>query len=198
MSRISNLIGGLLLLMTLAPVGAAWAQWELAGDKSSVNFVSIKNSSVAELHSFETLMGFIAEDGSVQVSIDLASVQTMIDIRDERMREMLFETARFPAAKATAEVDPAVIQAVVNGGTVTTDVPVTLSMHGAEQTLTASLVVVGESDGPLRVFSAHPILLDASDFGLVEGVNALREIAGLGSISTAIPVTLHLVFEPAH
>jgi len=198
MRRVKNLIGGLLLLAVLAPVGTAWAQWELAGDKSSVNFVSIKNGSVGELHGFGSLLGFIAEDGGVQVSIDLASVQTNIDIRDERMREMLFETGKFAAAKATAEVDPAVIQGAVDGGTVATDVPVTLSLHGEEQTLTASLVVVGERDGPLRVFSAHPILLDASDFGLVEGVNALREVAGLESISTAVPVTLHLVFNRAH
>ena len=36
----------------------------------------------------------------------------------------------------------------------------------------------------------------AADFGLQAGVDALREVAGLQSISTAVPVTLQLLFTP--
>ena len=59
------------------------------------------------------------------------------------------------------------------------------------------VVVIGESGGQLRVLSARPVILNVGDFGLEKGVEALREIAGLSAISTAIPVSVQLVFMPA-
>jgi hypothetical protein len=58
-------------------------------------------------------------------------------------------------------------------------------------------VVTADSSGTLRVLSSRPVILDAKQFGLVDGVTALREIAGLKSISTAVPVSIYLVFVPA-
>ena len=186
----------LLALLLCAPFNVAWAQYELDNDKSSVSFVSIKNNSVAETHSFGSLVGFINSEGKVQVGIDLDSVETLIDIRNERMREMLFETAKFPAANISAQVDKAILQEAAEGGRVSMDVELTVSLHGVEQTLSASLVAIGEEGGGLRVFTTSPVLLNVSGFGLQAGVEALREIAGLKAISNAVPITVHLVFSP--
>lgn len=189
--------GLLFVFALLLPWASAHAQWELDAERSSINFVSIKNDAIGELHSFGSLLGFISADGGVQVSIDLNSVQTLIDIRNERMRELLFETVKFPTARVTAQVEPALLAAAAEGGTLSAEVPVLLSLHGQEGKLTVPLVAVGEKGGQLQVFSARPVLLNAGDFGLVGGIEALREIAGLRAISNAIPVTLHLVFNPA-
>jgi hypothetical protein len=185
----------LLALALYVPSIGALAQYELVNDESSINFVSIKNNSVAETHSFGSLVGFISSEGKVQVGVDLDSVETLIDIRNERVREMLFETAKFPAANISAHVDAELLQAVTEGGLVLTDVALTVSLHGMEQTVSASLVAVGEEGGRLRVYSSKPILLNAAGFELESGVEALREIAGLKAISTAIPITVHLVFS---
>jgi polyisoprenoid-binding protein YceI len=174
----------------------AWAQWELDNTGSLVNFVSIKNDSVGEVHSFTSLAGFISASGNVQLAIDLDSVETLIDVRNERLREMLFNTAKFPAAKVTANVDPAILGAVAGGGIVSTDLPVRVQLHGQEKKLTMAVTVVGERNGRIRVFSAHPLMLSAADFGLGAGVNALRDIAGLQAISNAVPVTVQLQFVP--
>ncbi|MEP1471447.1 MAG: YceI family protein [Halieaceae bacterium] len=182
-------------LLTLS--GAALAQWELDNDRSAVNFISVKNSAIAETHSFTSLVGFIGADGKVQLGIDLDSVETLIPIRNERMRELLFETARFPAANLNTQVAPGILQAATEGGVVTTDIPVKLSLHDKEIELAVPVVVVGESGGLLRVLSSRPVILNAADFGLDKGVQALQEIAGLDAISTAIPVSIHLVFIPA-
>lgn len=173
------------------------AQWELDTDRSALNFVSIKNNSIAETHVFNSMVGFVGEDGRVQLAIDLDSVETLIPIRNERMRELLFQTALFPTANVTAQVAPEVLAAIAEGGFVTTDITVTLSLHGAERELSVPVMVNGEEDGLLRVFTRRPVIVGAADFGLEGGVTALREIAGLNSISTAVPVTLHLVFTPA-
>lgn len=187
-----------LLALTLVILSrAAFAQWELDNERSAVNFISVKNSAIAETHSFTSLVGFIGADGKVQLGIDLDSVETLIPIRNERMRELLFETARFPAANINAQVAPGILQAAAEGGVVTTDIPVTLSLHDREVELAVPVVVVGESGGLLRVLSSRPVILSAADFGLESGVQALREIAGLDAISTAVPVSIHLVFIPA-
>jgi len=185
-----------ILVLWLMPGAGALAQWELDSEQSSINFVSIKNDAIGELHHFESLVGFIGEDGTVQVNIDLSSVQTLIDIRNERMRELLFETAEFPTASVTAELEPALLEAIEGGGTITTELPITLSLHGLERTLSAPLVAVAREER-LQVFSARPVLVNAADFGLEAGVKALQEVAGLKAISDAVPVTLHLVFKPA-
>ena len=187
----------LFLFALLVPWSSASAQWELDNDNSSINFISIKNDAIGEMHSFESLVGFVGEDGSVQVGIDLDSVQTLIEIRNERMRKMLFETAKFPAANVTATVEPSLIAAAAEGGTVNADVTAFLSLHGVEGNVSIPVVVIGDGSGQLRVFTARPVLLNAADFGLEEGIKALREIAGLRAISNVVPVTMHLVFNPA-
>ncbi len=186
---------GLLLIGLLTAVQAA-AQWELDGERSSINFISMKNAAIAETHSFTSLVGYIGKTGNVQLNIDLNSVETQVPIRNERMQKLLFETAEFPNAKISANVDPAVLAAVVEGGTVGTEIPVTLSLHGLEQELAVAVTVFSDG-GSLRVISSRPLLLRAADFGLADGIEALREIAGLKTISTAIPVTLNLHFRHA-
>lgn len=193
----ANRIGKYLLVALCLLPGQALAQWELDSERSTVNFISIKNDAVGEVHRFSSLLGFIGADGKVQVTIDLNSVDTLIEVRDDRMRKLLFETVKFPAARVNAQVDVAVLETAAAGGTLSAELPFTLSLHGLEQTLTAPVLVIGGGDGRLRVVSARPILLNAGDFGFEAGIAALQEIAGLKAISNAVPVTLQLVFEPA-
>jgi polyisoprenoid-binding protein YceI len=185
----------ILLVMTLLLFSTmARAEWELDTTRSKVNFVSIKNNQVGEVHSFASLVGFIGATGKIQLTINLDSVDTLIEVRNERMRELLFETVKFPAAKITAQTDPRVLAEVANGGVLTTDLPITLLLHDKEKTLTVPVVIVGEGDGNLRVFSVQPVLINAADFGLEGGVKALREIAGLEAISNSVPITVQLMF----
>lgn len=184
----------LLVTLLLAPWGMARADWELDNTSSTVNFISVKNDSVAEIHSFTSLVGFIGAQGNAQLTIDLGSVQTLIDVRNERMREMLFETVEYPVATVSAQVDPDVLAMAAEGGIVTAELPITLALHGQEKSLTASVVIVGEGEGRLRVLSATPVLINAADFGLTAGVEALQKVAGLQAISSAVPVTLQLQF----
>ena len=188
-----NLIFGLGLMALALP---ALAQWELDNDQSSVNFISVKNTAIAETHSFATLIGFIGSDGNASVTIDLNSVETLIPIRNERMRAMLFDTEKYPTATATAMVDPAVLEAVAEGGAVNTELTLKLSLHGVEQGITAPVMVFGDA-ASLHVVSTRPVLLGAADYGLEAGVESLREVAGLANISTAVPVTINLLFRRA-
>ena len=194
LKRTTAAIAGV-LLFTFS-LGAA-AQWELDNARSTVNFISVKNSRIGETHSFTSLVGYIGADGKVQLGVDLDSVETLIPVRNERLRELLFDTARCPAANITSQVQPEILAAVVEGGVVITDISVNLSLHDHTLALDIPVVVTADSGGTLRVLSSRPVILDVKQFGLVDGVTALREIAGLKSISTAVPVSIYLVFVPA-
>ncbi|WP_346839704.1 YceI family protein [Microbulbifer sp. SAOS-129_SWC] len=182
-----------LALVLAAP--AALADWQLDNGGSSVDFISVKKSTVGEVHHFKQLSGTITEGGDASVDIDLASVETNIPIRNERLQKLLFETAKFPKASIHTSVDAKKLKAMQAGETFVTDADLTLSLHNSEKTLKTRLRVVKLAGDRLQVSTADPIILHAGDYGLAQGVEKLREIAGLPSISPVVPVVATLVFD---
>lgn len=168
--------------------------WQLAADQSNVAFVSVKAGNVGEAHSFQTLEGSVAPDGSVVVTIDLASVQTGVDVRNQRMRDMLFEVASFPKATLKASIDPATVRALKPGERKVMTVPVTVDLHDTTNSMDARLMVTRLDGDSILVETAAPLIVDAVAVGLGDGVEKLRAVANLPAISTAVPVTASLVF----
>jgi len=182
----------LLLLASLSL--SAQADWQLKAEDSALYFVSIKKGSVAETHQFKTLNGRVDKDGELELVIDLASVDTAIEIRDQRMREHLFDTGQYAQATLTAELDSSDYQGLKPGESVRIEPGLNLSLHGVSQALDTSLTVTKTADGSLLVTTRKPVIVNAGDFALLEGVEKLRELAGLPSIAQAVPVTVELVF----
>lgn len=184
-----------LLTMALLPLmsASALAQWSLDNEASTLSFVTIKADHVAEAHTFDQLSGSLSRTGELNVEILLSSVNTLIPIRNERMQAMLFETNVFPAATVSAEVNVGDLAGMSAGSQRQQAVPFTLNMHGMEQTYTADVMITRLSGG-LQATTLKPILVTAEQHGLVSGVDALREVAGLPSISRAVPVTFSLTF----
>lgn len=181
-----------------AMIGAsavAQADWAIA-PASSLSYVSVKNNAIAENNTISGLSGGLSDGGELTVSIDLTSVDTGVSIRNERMQTMFFEVSKFATAKVSAQLDPAELTALADGKPVQRSVALTLNLHGVEKDLSADVLAV-QAGGKIHVTSTRPVLLNAADFGLEGGVTALREIAGLDAISTAVPVTIHLVLDPA-
>lgn len=171
------------------------ADWALDPGQSSLHFVSIKNGTTAETHRFAELEGKVTDSGKVTVGVHLASVDTGIPIRDERMQEMLFDTKNTPMAKITARVDVAAFEQMQEGAIANKDVTLTLSLHGKTMDYDTRMQVVKLASGGIAVSTEQPLLVKVEDFGLAGGIEALREIAGLSSIATAVPVTANLVFR---
>ncbi|MEL7486164.1 MAG: YceI family protein [Pseudomonadota bacterium] len=195
--RALPLLTGLLALFGLAACAEAdsGASWRLVDDDSRISFVSIKAGDVAESHYFTEIDGSVGPDGAAAVEIALASVETKVDIRNERMRDLLFETEQFPTAAIAAQIDLETIASLAVGERALETVDLTLSIHGADVVAPAALFVTRLGDDRVSVETVEPVLLFAEDFGLGDGVAKLREIAGLPSISLAVPVTASLVFE---
>jgi len=174
----------------------AFAGWGLDAKSSAVTFVSIKKSSVAEVHHFERLRGAIDDHGQVRIEIALASVETNIPLRNSRMKELLFDAAAFPKAIISAKVDPRQLTGLKVGQRVVFSTVLTLELHGKRRDLSSDVFLVKLADGSLMASSANPIIVSAGDFGLVDGIERLRDVAKLPRIATAVPVTFQLTFAP--
>jgi len=184
-------------VLLLTPAATAAADWLLDGEASALHFVSVKKGKVGEVHTFRKLEGALSGMGAAVVQVDLASVDTAVEIRDERMREMLFETGKFPQATVTAKVDPGLLNTLKPGERKVVPLKFALKMHGGVKEYEAPVVVTGLKDGALAVTSRRPVVVNAADFGMERGVEALRKVVDLPSIAHAVPVTFDLVFRPA-
>ena len=176
---------------------SASAHWELDNNSSTLSFVTVKADHVGEVHTFDQLSGDINDDGSVQITIELASVNTLIDIRNERMQNMLFETNLFPQATISGEIDLDAVAAMDAGVSQAISVDFDLAIHGESSSYTADVLVTRTESGVLAS-TVKPIIVMADTHGFVSGIEALREVAGLPSISRAVPVSFNVVFEQGH
>lgn len=174
--------------------GSAQAQWSLDNSASTLSFVTVKADHVGEVHTFDQLSGSIDDRGNVEIMVELASVNTLIDIRNERMQSMLFETNLFPRAMITGDVDLASFVEMSPGASITAQVEFELDIHGVSNSYNTELIVTRLANG-VFASTSKPIIVTAASHGLVDGVEALREIAGLPSISRSVPVTFNVVFE---
>jgi len=182
------------VLVAALVTGTASAGWAMDPARSHLAFVSIKANDIAEVSSFDEMAGTIGDDGQVKVSLMLDSVDTLVPIRNERMREFLFETTNYKDATLTAKLDPAAIAKMKPGDIVEIAAEGKLSLHGQEQPMLLYMQAAKVNDSTVMVASRQPLIVDAAKFGMSEGVEKLREIAGLASISKAVPVTFVLTF----
>lgn len=171
------------------------ADWSLNNEQSQLNFISIKKSAIAEVHTFKNVSGTLTDSGEVKLSIDLSSVDTKIPIRDERLLKVLSNAGASPKAELAGTVDTSAAKALKAGETLTQDLSLTLSLHGQSHTVPATVKVTALTGGKLEVSTLHPVIINATDFQLVDGINELKTLAGLPSISMAVPVTAELVFD---
>lgn len=171
------------------------AAWELDSSTSYLNFVTTKNTHNVEVHNFLTLTGEIGDDGVAVVRIDLDSVNTANSVRDGRMRDFLFETATYPTATITVVVPGTLLDSLATGQTTQASLSAEVDLHGVTTTVAVLASVQRLSDSRVLVQSTAPVLTRAADFNLTAGVESLRSIANLVSISSAVPVDFALVFD---
>lgn len=171
---------------------SCFAQWQVTEQGSRVSFVSVKKGDIAEVHHFKQLKGMLNDNGQFELTVPLVSVATGIDVRDERMQNLLFEVSLYPELKLSSQVDSKMLKELAVGESKLAEIDGKIALHGKQQTKTFSVILTKVSDNKLMVSSFQPIIINANEFGLVAGVDKLRDIAGLSSISQAVPVSFVL------
>jgi polyisoprenoid-binding protein YceI len=194
-SRAALVVTILALLASIATQAQAADRWRLDGARSWLAFTTIKNGVVGEAHVMTDLRGAVGDDGAAEVVVALASVDTLIAVRDERMREMLFEVARHPEARLRLTVDVAALEALGVGETRVLSLSGELSLHGQVATLPLELTVVRTGAADVLVTTRRPALVSADAFDLAAGIEKLRAVASLQAIAPVVPVSVLLWFE---
>lgn len=182
----------LMLPLSTAAHGLFEHKLKLDNSHSTLTFVSVKKGSIGEVHRFTQLSGEL-EKGEARIEINLASVETGIPVRNQRMQQMLFDVASFPQAIISADFD-AELAELKPGEVRDTQITFGLDLHGIQKALKADVTVIG-IDGGIMVVSRAPVIVSATDFDLGKGIEALREIAKLSSIAQAVPVSFQLAFR---
>lgn len=174
---------------------ASLADWKLDNNLSTLNFLSTKKGTVTETHSFTRLDGFVSSEGKAEISIDLASVETHIAIRNERMQKLLFNIAKYTTATASLSLNPEQLKALNAGERIVMEPAAVINLHGLSKTVPVKLAVTALEGDKIQVHPLTPLLINAADFGLTAGIEALRTVAKLSSINTVVPTTFTLIFQ---
>ena len=191
------LAGTALVLLALAatPSSAQAQEWLLNASASRFYMQTLKANAIFEVHQFTGLDGTVSKDGDASVKIDLTSVLSGVDVRDVRMRFLLFETYKFPTAEVTAKLDMGKLQELLTTGRVTYPLKFTLNLHGFTKEIEAPVTVTRISDKSVSVATIKPLVVNADAFGLVAGIAKLSEAVNGTMIAPAATFTFDLVFE---
>lgn len=182
------------LLLTLGVSLSAQASWYLDGESSRLSFITTQNATVANKHRFLVLHGKVDRKGHAQLRIEMDSVNSAVPLRDERMRDQLFDFKHFPEAQITAQINLQPINELAPGAQVELRLPVTVSLRGKQHTYEAELLATRLDEQRFQVVTLEPLMLQAEDFGLQPELETLRKSAGLSAISFSVPVNAVLIF----
>ncbi|TBU95991.1 YceI family protein [Stutzerimonas kirkiae] len=171
------------------------ADWHVLADSSRVSFVSVKRGNIADVHRFRNVAGVIDGQGAARITLPFADLDSGLALRDERMRELLFEVTRFAHAELSANVDLPHWERMRVGEVQATTLEFQLDLHGHRQRLKADVLVSRLGEKRMQVATLEPILIKAELFELEGGLLKLQELAGLPSIASEVPVWAVLDFQ---
>ena len=182
------------LLMTGSVFAGGHAKWTAVEDQSRIAFGSIKKDTVGEVHHFDGVTGTVGEDGKLNLAVDLASVQTNIDIRNERMLEHVFQAGK-ATAMVSGEIDLDEVKDLKPGDTSIVDFEGVLAFAGVNVDVEAEMLVARLAENRVLVSTADFIMVSTEDLGIDAGINKLMELAKLPGITRVTPVSVRVVFE---
>lgn len=180
------------LLLGLSAVASA-EQWQ--AENVDVTFlttkVSVDSAAVLEANTFGEARVAIDADGKISGAIALNSVQTGIEIRDERLRDLVFASVDNAELLISGQVDIAAIDQLAVGEFTTLEQPLKLHFGSHEADATAEFMVTRLADDRLSAISTKPVMVDITGFGVDEGINTLTELSGMGTISMQVPTLIN-------
>ncbi|AHG39629.1 hypothetical protein N018_04970 [Pseudomonas syringae CC1557] len=184
----------LLLVMLAAVALPAHANWYLDNESSRLSFTSTKDSDIAEVQRFLVLHGKVGNKGLAEVEIEMDSVSTGIPLRDERLREQVFQVRTFPSAQINAQLNMRPINDLAPGAQLELRLPLSVRLRGKTHSYNAELLVTRLDERRFQVVTLEPLVVHAQDFDLVPDFTALRKTAGLSAVSLSVPVGAVLIF----
>ncbi len=197
-TRILAVILGLSTFISTAMAKSAEASsWQVNLPASSLTFNTTKSSvagvgGVTETMRFKSFKGGMDAQGRVLLDIDLSSVESGIEIRDQRLQTIFWNVATHPVVTFASQIKAADLQKInAAKESVQLTVEGLLIMAGQTKPIQAQLQVT-PLNNKLIINTRQAIVVNASDFGLSTGVEALKAIMGLNYLSSSAPVSFEI------
>ncbi|ELA08663.1 hypothetical protein MOMA_08896 [Moraxella macacae 0408225] len=149
----------------------------------------VNGNNIPETGRFTDYSAVLDKQGNLNMKINLASVDTDIAIRDQRLVEWLFETDKFATAVISADLDPATINNLPLNSPLTLTQPIKLEMHGQQADLVGELTITRTGSHTIVVETQKPIEINIESFNMTEGLERLRDVMALAGINVTVPVT---------
>lgn len=193
--RTAAVSAGLFAMALNLPANAGGhANWASVDDSSRIAFGSIKGNDTGEVHHFNKVSGTVSEAGELRIDIDLSSLETNVDIRNERMGKLIFQEGK-ATATITGELDMDEVKNLKPGDTSIMEVTGTLKFLGDENEFDAEMIVARLTEDRVLVANADFIMVSTEDLGINDGIDALMKLASLPGITRVTPVAVRMVFE---
>ena len=173
----------------------SFSDWILINEKSNLNFISTKASDIKEVHTFKILSGKVTKSGKGLVEVNLASVETLIPIRNERMKKLLFQTEIYPTAVFRLNLNLDKILLIEKGNFLVNKYKGELELKNKQFPLEVKIKTTRLDHFSFSVTTYEPLILNTENLGLSAGIESLRVVAGLSGISKSVPVTFSLIFK---
>lgn len=196
MKKLKQIFGGLLVLTSsVIFTNSALADWNLDSNNSKLSYGTIKNGFIGESNTFKTISGTIEDNGHININIDLASVDTKLELRDQRMRDIFFKIAENANAKLTGDMNLEAHHDQQIGTSRVIEATIALELVGQKVDMDVMLLVTRLAENKVMVTPHDVIFVDVEDFELAGAIETLRELAGLETIATVAPMSFYLTFE---
>jgi len=176
-----------------ATAASAEKDWVLNGDQSVVSFGSVKADNIGEAHTFSGLTGSVSADGAAMVEIDLSTVNTNIDIRNERIIEHVFKNA--PSAMLKAQIDMADFEGLGVGDSTVLEIEGDVALLGEDVPVYMDVFAMRLSEENVMVSTHSMMFVSTDELGIDAGIDKLMELASLPGITRSVPVTFRLMFS---
>lgn len=173
----------------------AQADWKLNKNTSSLSFVSIKNNEIGEVSRFKSFDADIQNDGILSMIVNLDSVDSRFQIRDKRLRELLFETNKYSVANIKGRMPVKRLAQMSAGDSQRMTVKVMLKLHGQQEVQNIDMRVIKKQGKRFIAVTESPVLIHAQAFGLTNGIKQLVQAVQLETITWVVPVTFALEFQ---
>lgn len=183
-----------LTLTGLAAASPLTQGWTLQPGASSLSFTSNVQGAASDTSSFSEIGGDIAPDGAARLLVSLDSVETDDDLRDARLRYLLFQSFRHPTAEVTAHIDPDTLSGLQQRRSKAISLPVSLTLNETTIDLDAELDLVLLTDDIVSASTIRPVRLNLADFNLLPGLQRLETAAGVQILPTT-DITFELLFR---
>jgi outer membrane protein OmpA-like peptidoglycan-associated protein len=168
--------------------------WVLNPAQSNVYMQTEKLENTIEKHRFTSIEGNVTKEGDATIKVDLNTLDTGIDLRNVRMRFLLFETFKFPSAVVTAKIDKSKLSELATRTRINYPLRVRVDLHGIVQEFDIPVEIARINDTAVSVSAIKPVEVAAETFGFMSGIGKLADAMGGIRIAPSASISFDLTF----